>query len=158
MIGSGIIGRAFAVCFSRGGYEVALFDPADGVAENAVPLIRETVADLENNGLLNGRTADDVMSRIHATSSMEEAVDGAVHVQENAPEKPEIKRELFEQLDRIAPDDAVLASSSSSIVCSKFTEDLNGRHRCLIVHPTNPPYVVPILEIVPAPWTDPAVT
>ena len=156
MIGSGIIGRAFAICFSRGGYEVTLFDPVDGVAESARPRIAETAADLEEQGLLNGRTAADVTSRIRAVGSIAEAVEGAVHVQENAPETLEIKRELFLELDRVAPKDAVLASSSSSIVCSKFTEDLDGRHRCMIVHPTNPPYVVPILEIVPAPWTAPA--
>ena len=57
---------------------------------------------------------------------------------------------MFAKLDRMAPKGAVLASSSSSIVCSLFTEDLQGRHRCLIVHPTNPPYVVPILELVPS--------
>jgi L-gulonate 3-dehydrogenase len=158
MIGSGIIGRAFAICFSRGGYEVALWDPVDGVTEAAIPTIEGTVRDLEENDLLNGHGASAVMSRIGIADSIEAAVEGAIHVQENAPEKLEVKKEMFARLDRMAPKDAVLASSSSSIVCSLFTEDLEGRHRCLIVHPTNPPYVVPILELVPAPWTDPAVT
>lgn len=158
MIGSGIIGRAFAICFSRGGYEVALYDPTDGVAQDAIGRIAETTEDLEDVGLLNGRTAADVNSRITAVKTMEEAVEGAIHVQENAPERLELKIELFSKLDKICDADAVLASSSSSIVASKFTEHLDGRHRCLIVHPTNPPYVVPILELVPAPWTDPQVT
>lgn len=158
MIGSGVIGRAFAICFSRGGYEVTLYDPKEGAAEQVIPPMRETVADLEQNGLLNDRTTDDVMSRMIPVTTMEEAVEGAIHVQENAPEVLELKRELFAKLDKIAPKDAVLASSSSSIVTSKFTEDLDGRHRCMIVHPTNPPYVVTILELVPAPWTDPDVT
>lgn len=158
MIGSGIIGRAFAICFSRGGYAVTLYDPTEGVAEKAIPTIRDTVVDLEEVGLLNGRTADDVMSRISAVGTMEEAVEGSIHVQENAPERLDLKIEIFAKLDAIAPADAVLASSSSSIVASRFTENLKGRHRCMIVHPTNPPYVVPILEIVPAPWTDKAVT
>ena len=157
MIGSGIIGRAFAVCFSRGGYEVTLYDPMDGVAEAALPRIKETCDDLEDVGLLNGRSSDDVMSRIFAVKSMEEAVDGAIHVQENAPETLEVKLDLFGKLDKMCAHDVVLASSSSSIVASNFTEHLSGRHRCMIVHPTNPPYVVPILELVPAPWTDKAV-
>jgi L-gulonate 3-dehydrogenase len=158
MIGSGIIGRAFAICFSRGGYEVALWDPVEGVTENAIPTIEATVRDLEAYDLLNGRSGADVMSRIATAATIEQAVEGTIHVQESAPEKLEVKREMFERLDRMAPADAVLASSSSSIVCSLFTEHLEGRHRCLIVHPTNPPYVVPILELVPAPWTDPEVT
>ncbi len=157
MIGSGIIGRAFAVCFSRGGYEVTLFDPMDGVAEAGLPRIKETCDDLEDVGLLNGRSSDDVMSRIFAVKTMEEAVDGAIHVQENAPETLEVKLDLFGKLDKMCAHDVVLASSSSSIVASNFTEHLSGRHRCMIVHPTNPPYVVPILELVPAPWTDKAV-
>lgn len=154
MIGSGIIGRAFAICFSRGGYEVRLYDPTDGVAADALPRIRETCEDLEQEGLLNGRTTDDVVGRISAVETIEEAVEGAIHVQENAPERLEIKIDLFKKLDAMCSPDAVLASSSSSIVASRFTEDLKGRERCMIVHPTNPPYVVPILEIVPAPWTD----
>lgn len=158
MIGSGIIGRAFAICFSRGGYEVAMWDPVDGVTDQALELIDATARDLEQYDLLNGHSAADVVGRVRAVSTMEEAVEGAIHIQENAPEKLEVKREMFETLDRIAPADAVLASSSSSIVCSLFTEHLKGRHRCLIVHPTNPPYCVPILELVPAPWTDPAIT
>jgi 3-hydroxyacyl-CoA dehydrogenase len=158
MIGSGIIGRAFAICFSRGGYEVALWDPVEGVTETALPTIEGTVRDLEEHDLLNGHSAAAVMSRIQVADSVEAAVEGTIHVQENAPEKLEVKQEMFATLDRVAPADAVLASSSSSIVCSLFTEDLKGRHRCLIVHPTNPPYVVPILELVPAPWTDPAIT
>lgn len=157
MIGSGIIGRAFAVCFSRGGYDVTLYDPVDGVARDALPRIRETCEDLAEVGLLNGRTPDDVLGRISAVNTMEEAVEGAIHVQENAPETLETKIDLFTKLDRLCDHDVVLASSSSSIVASKFTEDLAGRHRCMIVHPTNPPYVVPILELVPAPWTDKAI-
>ncbi|MFN4158077.1 MAG: 3-hydroxyacyl-CoA dehydrogenase [Gemmobacter sp.] len=157
MIGSGIIGRAFAICFSRGGYEVRLYDPIAGVAEAALPRIAETAADLEEVGLLNGRTAADVLSRISAVNTIEEAVEGAIHVQENAPETLELKLEIFGKLDALCPHDVVLASSSSSIVASRFTEHLAGRHRCMIVHPTNPPYVVPILELVPAPWTDKAV-
>ena len=54
----------------------------------------------------------------------------------------------------MAPADAVLASSTSALLPSSFTEDLDGRHRCLVVHPINPPYLIPAVEIVPSPWTD----
>ena len=56
-------------------------------------------------------------------------------------------------LDEAAPADAVIASSSSALLPSAFTEALPGRHRCLVVHPINPPYLVPAAEVVPAPWT-----
>ena len=83
--------------------------------------------------------------------------DGAIHVQENTPEKIEVKREVFARLDGAAPAEAILASSTSALLPSAFTEGLAGRHRCLVVHPINPPYLVPAAEVVPAPWTAPEV-
>jgi 3-hydroxyacyl-CoA dehydrogenase len=87
-------------------------------------------------------------------SSLEEAVSGAIHVQENTPENVEVKRQVFAALDKSAGPDAVLASSTSAILPSHFTEGLSGRARCLVVHPLNPPYLIPAAEIVPAPWTE----
>jgi L-gulonate 3-dehydrogenase len=69
----------------------------------------------------------------------------------------EAKRAIFAELDHHAPRDAILASSTSFIVASRFTEDLPGRDRCLIAHPVNPPHLVPIVELCPAPWTAPDV-
>lgn len=155
MIGAGAIGRAYAICFSRGGYEVSLFDPVAGASDAALLRIRDTVLDLEAEDFLNGHSADAVMSRISSASTTEAAVDGAVHVQENAPENLDLKKRLFAELDRLCPTDVVLASSTSTIVASKFSEGLPGKHRCLVAHPTNPPYAVRLIELVPAPWTDP---
>jgi L-gulonate 3-dehydrogenase len=88
---------------------------------------------------------------------LEEALAGAAHVQENAPEVLATKRALFAELDRLAAPGTVLASSSSALVPSSFSEQLAGRARCLVAHPINPPYLIPAVELVPAPWTDPAV-
>jgi len=68
-----------------------------------------------------------------------------------------VKRVIFGRLDRLASSDAVIASSTSAILPSRFTETLAGRHRCLVVHPINPPYLIPAVEIVPAPWTQPEI-
>jgi len=76
-------------------------------------------------------------------------------VQECAPEREDIKRDLFAQLDRIAPPHAILASASSFLPASRFVnESLPGRGRCLVAHPGNPPYLIPVVEIVPAPFSD----
>jgi 3-hydroxyacyl-CoA dehydrogenase len=93
------------------------------------------------------------LAKIKTNDDPQEALAGATHVQENAPEKLDVKIALFEKLDRLAPPDAVIASSSSALLPSLFTKDLAGRHRCLVVHPLNPPYVIPAAEVVPAPWT-----
>ena len=78
-------------------------------------------------------------------------------VQENGPEDLDAKRDLFAALDQLAPPEAILASSSSGIRASLFTEGLAGRARCLIGHPVNPPHLIPVVELSGAPWTSPAV-
>jgi len=157
IIGSGFVGRAWAISFARAGSEVALWDQDRQAPGEALAYIERLLPDLEASDLLNGAKAGEVMARIHAASTLESALGGAVHVQENTPEDVEVKRTVFARLDAAAPPDAVLASSTSAILPSAFTENLKGRGRALVVHPINPPYLIPAAEVVPAPWTDPAV-
>jgi 3-hydroxyacyl-CoA dehydrogenase len=89
-------------------------------------------------------------------STLEEAVAGAAHVQENTPENLALKCEVFARLDSAAGAETILASSTSALLPSKFTQTLAGRGRCLVAHPINPPYLIPAVEVVPSPWTDPA--
>jgi L-gulonate 3-dehydrogenase len=157
IIGSGFVGRAWAISFARARCEVALWDQDKDAPGKALAYIERLLPDLEANDLLNGAAAGDVAARIQVAPTLESALGGAVHVQENTPEDVEVKRKVFAQLDAAAPPDAVLASSTSAILPSAFTENLKGRARCLVVHPINPPYLVPAAEVVPAPWTDPSV-
>ncbi|MBX6320978.1 MAG: 3-hydroxyacyl-CoA dehydrogenase [Rhodospirillaceae bacterium] len=154
VVGCGLVGRAWAISFARGGHEVALYDPAAGAAEAAVAFARTVLPDLARNDLLRGQAPEAVLARLKPAASLEAALDGAVHVQENTPEQVETKREVFARLDALAGPQTVLASSTSAILPSAFTEALPGRHRCVVVHPINPPYLVPAVEVVPAPWTD----
>jgi L-gulonate 3-dehydrogenase len=94
---------------------------------------------------------------MRAAERLEDALAQADYVQENTPEELDIKRTVFAELDALAPRDATLASSTSAILPSAFTEHLAGRARCLVVHPLNPPYLIPAAEVVPAPWTNPDV-
>ena len=156
IIGSGFVGRAWAISFARAGCEVALWDQDTEAPGKALAYIERLLPDLEANDLLNGSAAGAVAARIRGEATLESALDGAVHVQENTPEDVEVKRAVFARLDSAAPPDAVLASSTSAILPSAFTADLKGRARCLVVHPINPPYLIPAAEVVPAPWTAPA--
>ena len=153
IIGTGFIGRALAISFARAGHAVRLWDEAETAPAAAIAYIAEVLPTLAENDLLNGATPTAVLARITAAETLEEALDGVSHVQENAPERLEVKRPLFARLDALAPADAVLASSTSAILPSAFTDHLPGRHRCLVVHPINPPYLIPAAEVVPAPWT-----
>ena len=157
VIGSGFVGRAWAISFARARCEVALWDQDKDAPGKALAYIEKLLPELEANDLLNGSSASDVATRIRPATVLESALEGAVHVQENTPENVEVKRAVFARLDAAAPTDAVLASSTSAILPSAFTENLKGRARCLVIHPINPPYLIPAAEIVPAPWTDPSV-
>jgi 3-hydroxyacyl-CoA dehydrogenase len=157
IVGSGFIGRAWAITFARGGHDVALWDEDSGAPARALSFIAEVLPDLERNHLLNGRTPAETVSRIRPEADLSAALADAIHVQENAPEQVDLKKQVFAKLDALAPRDAVLASSSSAILPSLFTEGLPGRRRCLVVHPINPPYLIPAAEVVPAPWTSPEV-
>lgn len=153
IIGSGFIGRAWAITFARAGFDVALADQAPGAPEAALAYIEGVLPDLAENDLLNGSSPEAVRARLSAAPSYAAALDGAVHVQENAPESLDIKRALYAELDALAAPDTVLASSTSALLPSLFSEQLKGRERVCVCHPINPPYLIPAVEVVPAPWT-----
>jgi L-gulonate 3-dehydrogenase len=154
IIGSGFVGRAWAISFARGGNDVALWDQDPDAPKKALAYIERLLPELEANDLLNGVSATTIRARMRESPTMAEALDGAIHAQESTPEDVGVKREVFARLDAAAPPQAVLASSTSAILPSAFTEGLKGRSRCLVVHPINPPYLIPAAEVVPAPWTD----
>jgi L-gulonate 3-dehydrogenase len=155
VIGSGLIGRAWAISFARAGHQVRLWSPTPGRCDEALRYIEQLLPDLANHDLLNGLSAAAVRQNMHASSSLSDAVNNADHVQENAPENVVTKRQLFAELDALAPLHAVLASSTSDIPASLFTEGLAGRARCVVAHPLNPPYLMPAVEVVPSAWTSP---
>ncbi len=153
IVGVGLIGRAWAAIFARAGWSVRVTDPHGPTLENAPRLIRDELHALARHGLADD--PDGAAARVTVAASVADAVQGASFVQENGPEKVEDKIALFAALDRLASPDAILASSTSAIVASRFTENLKGRARCLIGHPVNPPHLVPLVELCGAPWTAP---
>ena len=155
VVGGGLIGRAWSIVFARAGFSVSLFDSSQEAGSKALGFIEARLPELHEAGLLADTPAE-VMARISLAPTLEAALDGAVYVQENGPERVEAKSALFARMDAIAPESTILASSTSGIPASGFTEHLRGRHRCLVSHPVNPPYLVPVVEICPAPWTSEA--
>jgi L-gulonate 3-dehydrogenase len=155
VIGAGLIGRAWSIVFARAGFDVALWDQFPQAVQPALDFIRDRLPELRAAGLLADEPAA-VMARIQPVRALADALRDAVYVQENSPERVEVKIPLFDELDRLARPDAILASSTSGIPASAFTENVRGRHRCLVAHPVNPPYLIPLVEICPAPWTDDA--
>lgn len=153
IVGAGLIGRAWAVVFARAGWSVRMSDPHAPTLEAAPALIRTALDDLAGHGLVADPAGS--AARVSLAANLADAVAGVDLVQENGPERVEMKREIFAELDRLTGPDVLLASSTSAIVASLFTEHLAGRARCLIAHPVNPPHLVPIVELCGAPWTSP---
>lgn len=156
ILGAGSIGIAFALVFSRATFKVHVFDPDVAMRENAIKQLTSRLSDLALFGLVN-ESPEEIIARISFFDEQSIAVESAQLVIECAPEKVDVKREIFAHLIDQTPGDCVLASASSALPVSHFTEGLPGNERCLIAHPGNPPYLIPVIEIVPAPYTAPKV-
>mgnify|MGYP000464327980 CR=1 FL=1 len=133
--GAGIIGSSWALVFARAGHEVRIFD-RDQATRDALPS-RLSAAASASAALHPAEPPHRVTSRIEICAHLEQALDGAMYVQESVPERLAAKQAAFGELDRLAPASALLASSTSSFCLSQFAAELAGRARCLVVHPGN---------------------
>lgn len=156
VIGAGLIGCAWATVFTRAGHSVVLYDMNREALTSVVATVKANLEPLFQAGLITERP-EQIVQRITVTDSLAEALKGADFVQENVKETVEVKTALFAEMDALAEPHAILASSTSGITASSFTEHLKGRARCLVGHPINPPSLIPLVELIPAPWTDKAV-
>jgi L-gulonate 3-dehydrogenase len=156
VVGAGSIGAAWAIVFATAGLRVNLQDTDSARLEQSRAGIRASLEDLLAYDLVS-EPADAVLARIQFLSDLPAALAGATYVQECVPEDLDLKRRLFADLDRLAAAEAILASSSSFLPASAFAGELAGRGRCLVVHPGNPPYLLRVAELVPAPFTAPDV-
>lgn len=156
IIGAGLIGCAWASVFARAGHAVVLYDIDAKALAGARDVVKAALVKQHALGLI-AEAPEVVLGRVTVTAELEAAVPDAGLIQENVRETVEAKKEIYARLDALASPQALIASSTSGIPASAFTADLAGRHRCFVGHPINPPSVVPLVELVPAPWTDPAV-
>jgi 3-hydroxyacyl-CoA dehydrogenase len=151
IVGGGLIGRSWAMVFARAGWAVRVFDNDATQLASARERIALALREQQAAGLVTDATA--ALARIAVHERLADALAGSAWVCENLPEEVDVKRQVFRDLDALAPPDAILASSTSAIVPSRFTEGLAGRARCLVAHPVNPPHLVPVVELCGAPWT-----
>lgn len=151
VLGGGSIGVAWAIVFVRAGLQARIFEPDAARRDRILPELRSKVEDLKRHGLFEGSSFP--ADRVVVADDLSSAVDGVTHVQECAPEIMELKRTLLERVDELVGPTVTIASSSSAMTCSQLAADLAGRGRCMIAHPANPPYLLPIVELAPAPFT-----
>ncbi|MEU1799080.1 3-hydroxyacyl-CoA dehydrogenase NAD-binding domain-containing protein [Streptomyces californicus] len=151
-VGAGVIGGGWAAHFLARGYDVTAWDPAPDAAVRLRRLIAAAWPALERLGLAEGASQD----RLTVTDTLEEAVAEAQFVQESAPEKLELKRGLLARLDAAAPAGTVIASSTSGYPMTDMQTEAADPGRLVVGHPFNPPYLIPLVEVVGGERTTPA--
>lgn len=152
VIGAGTIGASWAAYFLSRGFSVAASDPAPNGEEFTKGYIATAWPALSRLGLAPGASPE----RLRFERDPVAAVKGAEFVQESAPEREDMKVDLFERLDRALPPEVILASSSSGILISKIAARCRHPERCVIGHPFNPPHMIPLVEVVGGERTAPA--
>ncbi|MBL8700357.1 MAG: 3-hydroxyacyl-CoA dehydrogenase [Alphaproteobacteria bacterium] len=156
IIGSGFIGRGWAARFAAAGAQVRLWDAEPGVPAKALAWLDETLPAMEKLELI--ADARGARARVTGHATLEDAVRGVDYIQENAPEKLDLKRELHARIDAADCAGAVIGSSTSTFPGTKIFTGLRHAARCLVAHPANPPHLLPVVELVPMPVTSPAAT
>ncbi|KAH0365691.1 putative hydroxyacyl-CoA dehydrogenase, partial [Aureobasidium melanogenum] len=154
VVGTGVIGASWTGLFLARGLRVVVADPASDSKQKLDKYLNKIWPDLEKIGLAQGASLDNYQ---FVGASLEDHYSKVDFIQENAPEKLEVKTKLLAEIDAAARPDVVIASSSSGIPSSKFIgECTNNPGRILIGHPFSPPHLMPLVEVVPHPGTDKA--
>ncbi len=150
VLGAGLIGAGWAARLSYGGYEVGFYDPSPNVEKRA----REVIG--RGHKALSALGGKRKPAAIRFTTDLDEALDGTTFVQEAAPERQDVKRDLFKRVSKSLAPDIVIASSSSAFLPTKLQKGMTHPERILIGHPFNPVYLIPLCEIVPGKATSKA--
>jgi len=152
VVGTGVIGAGWAAHFLRMGYGVVAWDPGAGAAERLTAFVQSAWPVLERLGLRPDASPD----RLRFAGSLAEAVADAGFVQESAPEVLDVKITLLTELDAATPPNVVIGSSTSGFKMSDMAARTRAPGRFVVGHPFNPPYLVPLVEIVGGRGTDQA--
>ncbi|MGP4106729.1 L-carnitine dehydrogenase [Virgibacillus sp. L01] len=150
VIGTGVIGNGWITRFLAKGYDVVAFDPAEGAEERTHQSIKRAWESMEKIGLADGASPD----RLTFVPTVQEAVKDAYLIQENVPEREDLKKSVLESIDQYAKPDAIIGSSTSGIKPSTLQENLKHPERLIVAHPFNPVHILPLVELVGGQLTD----
>lgn len=153
VIGTGVIGSGWAAHFLRHGLDVVAYDPAPEAETQLFKAIDNVWPTLERLGLAEGANPN----RLSFAPDLASAVTEVDFVQENAPERAEVKIELITAIDAATPPAVIISSSTSGYPMTMLAQHCKRPERCVVGHPFNPPYLIPLVEVVGGERTDPAV-
>jgi 3-hydroxybutyryl-CoA dehydrogenase len=152
VFGAGTMGPGLAQVFAAAGYSVALYSRKAETLDKAMSVTRANLATFVERGLLSASAVSDVLARIAPTQSLDEAGGGADLIVETIAEKLDAKKELYEALDSICPDEAIFTSNTSYL---NIYEIMPARRlsQTVIAHWFAPPHIIPLVEVVKGPET-----
>lgn len=145
VIGGGVIGSGWVAAFLGHGLRVRLFDPSPDASTRTRDHVTRAWAQMV--ALDRANAIDDWSKRLTIHDSLDEVIMDADFVQENTPEKVDLKRELFTKLDLITPADILIASSTSSLSITELASDCMYPQRFVLGHPFNPVHLMPLVEV-----------
>ncbi len=152
IVGAGVIGGGWALHYLRMGMDVDVYDPGPRARSGLAGMLEDIWPLLERMGLRPGASPD----RLTFHADLAAAVADADLVQENTPEDGPAKRRVITEIDRATRPDAIIASSTSGFAMTMLQADCVFPERCVVGHPFNPPYLIPLVEVVGGERTDPA--
>jgi 3-hydroxybutyryl-CoA dehydrogenase len=155
IIGAGLMGHGIAQIFAVHGFPVSLLDVNDAVLAKAVENVRANLTLLAKNGIGKEEGIEPAIARITTTPDLKEAVSGAAFVIEAVAEQLELKQKLFQEMDTLCPPDAILATNTSVISITEIAAHAKGKGRIVGTHFWNPPYLIPLVEVVPGEESSP---
>jgi 3-hydroxypropionate dehydrogenase (NADP+) len=152
-VGSGLVGQGWATLFALAGYEVVLEDINNELLDEALRRVEKQLRFLEGAGLAAG--VDEALGRLSKSTSLSDAVEGVDFVQESVFESYAVKKDVFREMDEATGPDVILASSSSGLLMSEIQKAATFHpERCIVAHPWNPSYLVPLVELSPGEKTN----
>ena len=148
VIGAGMIGPGIAQAFAARNYQVCLLDIKEEILLKAIENIRSNLSTMVQKGVSSESEIDCIISRIKTTTNMAEAVSEAQLVIEAVTENLELKQKVFQDLDRLCSPETILATNTSVISITEIAAKARRRERILGTHFWNPPYIIPLVEVV----------
>ncbi|MGQ9656253.1 MAG: 3-hydroxyacyl-CoA dehydrogenase family protein, partial [Thermodesulfobacteriota bacterium] len=142
VLGAGIMGHGIAQAFLMGGYPVRLYDVKGPILETARSHIEENLELFQEAGLLTGAEAASALEALTTTLDLGRAVDGSDFIVEAAPEDLSLKQELFQRVEALCPETAIMASNTSSLTMTEIGARVLKKERLVITHWFNPPHIV----------------
>ena len=157
IIGAGMMGHGIAQIFASKGHRVSLLDVSDEILAKAVKNIRDNLTLLARSGIGSADDIEPAIKRIKVTPDLKEAVSGAQFVIEAVWENLDLKQKLFQELDSICSSDAILSTNTSVISITEIAAKATRRDRIVGTHFWNPPYLIPLVEVIKGEETSPKV-